>query len=119
MKDVPKRPDRSGPNEAVYRKNRAYVLRTQDICGICGQPIDNELKYPDPMSKSLDHIVPINLGGHPFDRANMQAAHLMCNLQKGQRLQARQATAEPASPKPHDNRDLPQSREWRFFRPKE
>lgn len=107
------RPDRSGPHEAVYRRNRDYVLKTQDVCGICGRPIDSGLKHPHPMSKSLDHIVPISLGGHPFDRENMQAAHLMCNLQKGRSLQA--ARVAPAT-HPHNNRDLPQSRDWRHYK---
>lgn len=113
MANSPNRPDRRGANEAVYRRNRDYVLKTQDVCGICGRPIDSGLKYPHPMSKSLDHIVPIKLGGHPFARDNMQAAHLMCNLQKGRSLQPSPSVSLPA---PHNNRDLPQSRDWRNYK---
>lgn len=50
-------------------------------CGICGKGISKALAYPDPMSVSLDHIVPLARGGD-HTRANTQAAHLRCNLRK-------------------------------------
>lgn len=53
-------------------------------CGICGDPIDPALAFPDPGSASLDHVIPIALGG-PHLRANTQAAHLSCNRAKGAR----------------------------------
>ena len=33
------------------------------LCGICGQKINKRLKYPNPRSKSIDHIVPLSKGG--------------------------------------------------------
>jgi 5-methylcytosine-specific restriction endonuclease McrA len=52
------------------------------ICALCDQPIDRELKHPDPFSKSLDHIIPLAKGGsHTQD--NVQWTHLRCNLSKG------------------------------------
>lgn len=49
------------------------------ICQICHKKIDKELKYPDPMSKSIDHIIPLSCGGtHTID--NLQQAHLCCNV---------------------------------------
>lgn len=51
-------------------------------CGICGEPVDRELKWPDPMSKSLDHVRPLAKGGHHV-RTNCQLAHLSCNVSKG------------------------------------
>lgn len=53
-------------------------------CGICQQPVDPDLRHPDPMSPSLDHIVPLSLGGR-HSRANTQLAHLLCNIRKGAR----------------------------------
>lgn len=48
------------------------------ICGLCHKKVDKNLKYPDPMSASLDHIVPIFFGGtHTYD--NVQCSHLSCN----------------------------------------
>lgn len=53
--------------------------RDEYICGLCHLPVDRNLKYPDPMSKSLDHIVPISRGGsHTYD--NVQCSHLYCNV---------------------------------------
>ena len=116
MASNPKRPDRNGPHESVYRRNRAMIMKSQDICGICGQPIDPALKYPHPMSKSLDHIIPIDRGGHPFDKANMQVAHLQCNRMKGARLQKNPKPDLLSSQAPHNNRALPQSRDWRNYK---
>lgn len=51
------------------------------MCGICAEAVDPELKWPDPMSVSLDHVVPLAKGGsHTYD--NVQCAHLRCNIQK-------------------------------------
>lgn len=55
------------------------------ICGLCEAPIDPSSAYPDPMSPSLDHIVPVSRGG-VHSRANCQAAHLVCNVRKGARV---------------------------------
>lgn len=55
------------------------------ICGLCELPVDPALSWPDPMSPSLDHIVPIALGGK-HSRANAQCTHLTCNVHKGARL---------------------------------
>ncbi len=51
------------------------------ICGLCQEPIDREAKWPAWQSPSLDHIVPLAVGGaHIY--ANVQCAHLGCNLIK-------------------------------------
>jgi 5-methylcytosine-specific restriction endonuclease McrA len=55
------------------------------VCGICSEPIDRSLARPDPMSVSLDHVVPLSKGGD-HSRANCQAAHLGCNMRKRDRL---------------------------------
>ena len=52
------------------------------LCGICGDPIDRDLPYPDPLSKSVDHIVPLSKGG-AHEQSNLQWAHLVCNNRKG------------------------------------
>ena len=53
-------------------------VRDKWVCGICHNRINKELKYPDPMSASLDHIVPLSKGGsHTYE--NVQVAHLSCN----------------------------------------
>ena len=52
------------------------------VCYLCGLLIDMNLVWPDPMSKSIDHIVPLARGGsHTMD--NLAPTHLHCNLEKG------------------------------------
>ncbi|WP_183407726.1 HNH endonuclease [Nocardioides marmoriginsengisoli] len=53
-------------------------------CGICSELVDREARWPEPLSVSLDHIIPLALGGD-HSRANTQCAHLACNVRKGAR----------------------------------
>lgn len=62
-------------------------IRQCAICAICNARIDRGLAHPDPMSKSLDHIVPLALGG-THEQSNLAWTHLVCNLRKGTRLAA-------------------------------
>lgn len=52
------------------------------ICGLCAEPVDPELRWPDPLSVSLDHVIPLSRGGS-HSRANTQCSHLRCNVSKG------------------------------------
>lgn len=55
------------------------------MCGICGKRVDKRLKDRHPLMASLDHIVPMSLGGgHTY--LNTQCSHLECNLRKSFRL---------------------------------
>jgi 5-methylcytosine-specific restriction endonuclease McrA len=54
------------------------------ICGICNEPIDPDLRYPDKQSMTLDHIVALSNGGK-HEAANIQLAHAVCNCRKGNR----------------------------------
>lgn len=54
-------------------------------CPLCALPILPELVAPDPMSRSLDHIIPLARGG-THEQSNLQWTHLRCNLRKGARL---------------------------------
>ena len=62
--------------------------RAGDDCYLCGEPIDFDLRYPDPMSPSLDHITPISRGGGHI-LANAAMTHLVCNIRKGARAPKR------------------------------
>jgi 5-methylcytosine-specific restriction endonuclease McrA len=66
--------------------------RDRWCCQLCGLPIDRGAKYPDPMSRSIDHVVPISLGGGDTP-TNVQAAHLTCNLRKHDRYDGFQQMA--------------------------
>jgi 5-methylcytosine-specific restriction endonuclease McrA len=61
-------------------------------CGICREPVDMSIAYPDPFSRSLDHVVPLARGGaHSY--SNTQLAHLRCNVSKGAKSPASSAVA--------------------------
>ena len=102
------RPERTGPYRMQYETNKKIVLASQDICAICGKPVDKTIKPPHPLSASIDHIIPIAKGGHPADLSNLQLAHRACNRQKGTKL-APNIKKEDVDP----NRDLPHSRNWK------
>lgn len=53
-------------------------------CQLCGGAVDRTLPYPNPMSASLDHVLPIARGGG-HTRKNAQLAHLGCNSRKRDR----------------------------------
>lgn len=50
-------------------------------CGICGNKVNRSLRWPQPMSATLDHIAPLSRGGTHIWQ-NVQLAHLVCNLHK-------------------------------------
>lgn len=50
-------------------------------CYLCNKKIPSKIKYPDQRSLSLDHILPLSVGGrHSY--ANCAATHLGCNSAK-------------------------------------
>lgn len=58
--------------------------RDQWTCGLCHEQVDPTIAWPDPMSPSLDHVIPLSKGGM-HDPSNVQLAHLHCNITKNNR----------------------------------
>ncbi len=102
------RPEHDPARSQVFKKNKKIILATQSICGICGQPVDKTLKYPDPMSPTVDHIIPCAKGGSD-ELDNLQLAHRRCNRLKSDQM------PEEHPKRPENNRDLPQAVNWRTF----
>lgn len=64
------------------RINRAEILhRDQWTCQLCGEPLERDATVPHPHAPTLDHIVPLALGG-AHGPENLQAAHFICNSRK-------------------------------------
>ena len=103
------RPDKEKGHRPQYEKNKQRIYATQTICGICGRPVDFSLKYPHPLSPTIDHIIPVSKGGHPSDIDNLQLAHRCCNRQKSDKLVERKVEDRQATLSP---RVLPQTFEW-------
>lgn len=75
-----------GLDGAAYERfdDREIFERDRWRCGLCRKRVNRRLNFPHPMSASLDHMVPIIEGGRHV-RANVQLAHLACNVRKGER----------------------------------
>lgn len=102
------RADRKGAHRANYERNKKRIFATQNTCGICGHPVDFNLKVPHPMSATIDHIIPVAKNGHPSDIDNLQLAHWTCNRQKSDKIfKDNHETKQVIG-----NRNLPQSINW-------
>lgn len=61
---------------------RLVAERDEWECHLCGDGIDSWRSFPDRLSASIDHVIPIARGGpHAYD--NVRLAHLGCNAAKG------------------------------------
>lgn len=103
------RADREPGNRALFDANRKKILATQSICAICGKPVDKTLKSPDPMSATVDHIIPVKKNGDPVSLDNLQLTHRICNRMKSDKL------IVEANPVKNENRKLPLMMDWRNF----
>lgn len=111
------RADRVGANRTAFEKNRQVILKTQTVCGICGTPVDFSYRAPHPLSPTVDHIIPINKGGHPFALENLQLAHRWCNRQKSDKLFRLEAKKNRGSENQEvDNNNLPQHYVWSDYK---
>lgn len=64
---------------------RTVFERDRWVCQLCGGPVPRSAKFPDPLSASLDHIIPISRdGAHSY--RNTQLAHFGCNSAKNNRI---------------------------------
>lgn len=82
----------TGRNTTTRDRHRAVIRRQHPPCGICQQPIDYTLRYPDPQSFVVDHITPLTRGGTD-ELDNKQAAHRLCNSLKSNK------TTDPLTPR--------------------
>lgn len=58
------------------------------ICGFCRFPIDANYRFPHDLSATIDHIIPLSLGG-PHLPNNVRAAHHYCNSVNGDKQSKR------------------------------
>lgn len=110
------RPNPRNRNGHRRRQAVARLRARRDPCALCGGPIDYDLPPGHPLSFECDEIVPVSLGGSPYDMDNLQAAHRICNQRRGNRTmesirdeksKAKESESMKASPA-----TLPRSREW-------
>lgn len=73
----------NGPAERLTHE--AIGSRDNWMCGLCDSAVDPDFRWPHPMSRVLDHIIPLVRGGSHTEE-NVRIAHWLCNARKGARL---------------------------------
>ena len=89
------RPDHDGTHRKEFERNRKIILETQDVCGICGRPVDKSLRYPHPMSATVDHIIPVSHGGHPSAISNLQGQVGQGNSRRKAEIREKSSDQQP------------------------
>lgn len=116
-----RRTDRIAGHRQAYEDAKKVVLATQDICYLCGKPVDKTIKDPySPLHAEVDHVIPISKlpPGQEYlayDISNLAVVHRCCNRKKGSAL-----IEEKANHKLDEvisNRVLPQSMDWTSYKP--
>lgn len=114
MAKVNRRSDHTGVSRVQFDKNKARLIKMGRshgaVCPGCGMPIDFSVPYPEPMSATVDHIMPISKGGHPYAMENLQLMHFMCNRQKSNKLVTEKHKTMQKTEIRND--DLPWSLDW-------
>lgn len=91
-------------NGSLRNKIRARVIREEMICWLCELPVDKDLPPGQPGSPEVDEVIPVSLGGSPYDRSNCRLAHRLCNQKRGNR--------PPTSSRVITMKPLKTSRKW-------
>jgi 5-methylcytosine-specific restriction endonuclease McrA len=73
-------------NSTQRNKIRRFVLDNYTECGLCGIEVDKSIKTPHPLSAEVDEIIPVSLGGSPYEKDNVQLTHRYCNRKKSNKL---------------------------------
>lgn len=117
-----RRSDPRTRNGSARRKVRARLRARHDPCWICqafgrSGEIDYSLPAGHPYSFEVDEIVPVSLGGSPYDMENVAASHRCCNEWRGNKtveqvMAAAAAQSESAGAMPTKQRHDPCSVEW-------
>ncbi|MFE7947402.1 HNH endonuclease [Streptomyces sp. NPDC057426] len=75
------------------RERQAYVApvdrkqifeRDRWRCHLCGKRVRRTAPAPHPLSPSIDHVIPLAVGG-THEPANVRTAHFLCNSLKAHR----------------------------------
>lgn len=71
---------RARKRNATIEKFSSLEIYERDkwICQLCKKKVNKKLKWPNPLSASLDHIIALACKG-THERKNVQLAHLICN----------------------------------------
>jgi 5-methylcytosine-specific restriction endonuclease McrA len=65
----------------------AIIERDGNVCHICNSEINLSLARNSRFGATIDHVIPVSKGGADT-LENMRLAHWICNIKKGNRLDA-------------------------------
>lgn len=74
---------RKGRGGREWERLKDLVCPPGSVCWLCGKVIRFDVPPRHPLSRSVDHVVALELGGHPTALANLRPAHYGCNSSKG------------------------------------
>lgn len=75
--------DRANGRTQVSTRHRTSIYeRGGGVCGVCHELIDRAVRFPNPMSFTIDHINGNRADNRP---ENLQPTHNRCNIKKGNR----------------------------------
>lgn len=95
MSTAVKKKRSKGRNSVQYARTRDRILKHNRICAFrgndkwepCGQLIDLDLEWPDPMMGTVNHKIPVSdlEWDDPllWDPENCEPMHLVCNQRLG------------------------------------
>jgi 5-methylcytosine-specific restriction endonuclease McrA len=93
---IAKRAARYRGDDVAKRDNlvtREEIARRDNYrCQLCGGKVNMDLRHPNPLAPSIDHVIPLAHHGGNGDH-NLQLAHLRCNLSK--RARGKPAVMQP------------------------
>ncbi len=70
----------------IGKHDRLKILsRDEWRCYLCRGPILQDCRWPEPLSGTVDHVIPWSVS-HNDDPSNLKAAHWYCNKAKGDRV---------------------------------
>lgn len=76
------------------QKGRWRIIGERDgwRCWLCQTDVNPNIIAPDPLSPSVDHVVPLSRGGSDED-SNLRLAHFSCNARRGADLRPSKVAA--------------------------
>lgn len=70
-------------NGSAHRQRRLLAIANSGgICCLCGQPMRLDLPGTHPEGPTLEHLIPVSLGGSPTHPNNLSASHHRCNSRR-------------------------------------
>lgn len=72
-----------GPTQSKVDRNKLCEQQKWK-CSLCGKKLNPELRGTHDMAISIDHVIPVSMGG-THDLPNLAVAHRICNSRKGNR----------------------------------